>query len=172
MLRKILSALSVLVMLGVFYLAVVVAGSENGVKREEPASLPSVGVVRSSSQADLAAVLGCPFPSTLADGAGEVKDARVGTLNARLLTWQSADGLVISAVRPAAAAALIRHDGLTLITDTRWELGPATVVIAVGEAGACAYYETDDAAYALFLSGADADALLLRLSDGVTLPGG
>ena len=160
MLRK-LSALFALLLLAALFFALPILGtSEKQVTSDGSSSLQSIGGVQSTSLDTLITTFGCDVPHDRAGGIGIVEDVTLGSLNARILRWQREGGLVISAVRPAAAAQLLREDGLELDTQHMWTVGGAGLITATGERGSCAYYTTDDAAYSLFLPGADTDALL------------
>lgn len=169
MFRKLLYTLGMLLLMALFYMGVVIAGSENAASRETPASLPLTGSATASSLNDLALFMNCPLPQDRAAGIGSVQNASLGDLTARLLTWQAQDGLEISAVCPAEAAQLLRRDGLSL-SAKRWSLDGVTLLTAESSVGACAYYDTPEAAYSFYLPGADADALLDRLAGSITFP--
>ena len=168
--RKILFILGLLLLAALFFTGMVLGGDQESARRDAPASLSAIGEVKSTDLDALTAAFGCPVPYGGKTGAGTVKDAKLGTLNARTLTWQAANGIVTTAVRPAEAAQLLRHDELTLDNSTIWTLDGRTLLMAGGEGAACAYYQDEDAAYCLYLAGADIDGLLDRLSSGVIFP--
>lgn len=168
--RKILSVVGLLLIAALFFTGMALSSEERASTREAPASLPGMGTVQSADLRTLEEAFGCPVPYESLRGAGRVSDAQLGSLNARLLIWQSADGIVTGAVRPAEAAQLLRYDGLTLDNSTLWTLDDHTLLMAAGNGAACAYYNDDDAAYSLYLDGGDIDQLLTRLSSNVRFP--
>lgn len=163
MLRKLSVLFGLLLLAALFFALPILGASETHVTSDESASLQSIGGVQSTNLDTLISAFGCDVPHDRAGGIGVVEDVTLGSLNARILRWQREGGLVISAVRPAGAAQLIREDGLELDTQHMWTVGGAGLITATGERGSCAYYTTDDAAYSLYLAGADTDALLSAL---------
>ena len=170
MLKKAFSALLLLLVIALLFTAFTLGPRESEAVRGAPESLPAIGSANGGDQDALIALFGMPVPRGASGGHGTVQDQALGTLTARLYQWQSDDGLCISAVRPAQAAQLIRRDDLTLDTNTRWAVNGVTVNLAQGTDGACAYYGSEDAAYALFLPHASADELLSRLAQAVAFP--
>ena len=85
-----------------------------------------------------------------------MQDAQAG---ARLLTWQEDSGLTITAVQPASQAQLLRYDTLTPDSAYRWSIQEQTALVAHDGSSACAYYATQDAAYALYLPSGGVQAL-------------
>lgn len=158
MLKKIFSALGMGFLLAVFYLLLSLGGrQEKAPVQQIPASpLPSIGSVSSASLPDLAAVFGAQVPFVSLSGSGAVQDAQAG---ARLLTWQEDSGLTITAVQPASQAQLLRYDTLAPDSDYRWSIQEQTALVAHDGSSACAYYATQDAAYALYLPSGGVQAL-------------
>ena len=160
MLRKLSALFMLLLLAAVFFALPILGASKKHVSSDASESLQSIGGVQSTSLDNLIAAFGCDVPHDRASGVGVVEDVTLGSLNARILRWQRDSGLVISAVRPANAAQLLREDGLELDTQHMWTVDGAGLITATGARGSCAYYATEDAAYSLFLAGADTDALL------------
>lgn len=158
MLKRIFSALGMGFLLAVFYLLLSLGGrQEKAPVQQIPASpLPSIGSVSSASLPDLAAVFGAQVPFVSLSGSGAVQDAQAG---ARLLTWQEDSGLTITAVQPASQAQLLRYDTLTPDSAYRWSIQEQTALVAHDGSSACAYYATQDAAYALYLPNGGVQAL-------------
>lgn len=155
--KKALLYLSVCCTLLLFYVFFSVCSSQTA-PASTPAdlALPSIGTVQSNSLPDLAAILGVQVPYVSLSGSGAVQDAPNG---ARLLRWQEQNGLLISAIRPAAQAAQLRVDGLSLDTSCRWHIADHTAALASDGSSACIYYATQDAAYALYCASGGAQAL-------------
>lgn len=168
--RKILSLLGLLLILALFFLGMALGREEGEARRDPPVSLPAVGTARGNDLNALTSVFGCGVPYSTKSGSGEVRDVKIGTLQARQLTWHGADGLETNAVLPREAAQLLNREGLAPDVSSLWTVNGHTLMLAVGTSGACAYYEDEDAAYSLFLPGADADSLLSLLAAGVTFP--
>ena len=96
----------------------------------------------------LAQVFEAPLPILPGYAAtGEADNAQYDGQLARIATLRY-DGLTISAVRPAAAAPLIRQNGLS-VTGSTVALNQPAVVARNGDSF-CLYLTTDDAAYAIF----------------------
>jgi len=169
--RKILSLAGLLIVIALFFTGMTL-GVETDGQRESPASLPPVGIARGTDQSALESVFGLPVPRTAAPGSGSVTDAPAGSLNARLYAWEGSDGLLLCAVRPAEAASLLRREELTLNTASLWTVSGETVTLAAGNAGACAYFDNDDAAFSIYLPGGTEDELLGRIAATVTFPHG
>ena len=168
--KKLLAFLGLVVVSVLFFIGLTLGSEQNVAEHEPPVSLPAVGTVAGEDLQALTDVFGCPVPYGIAMGSGQVSDARLDTLQARLLTWQGSDGLVITAVRPVEAAQLLRRDGLTLDNSTLWASRGHTLLMGIGQDAACAYYNDDNAAYCLYLYGADAQQLLTVLNERVTFP--
>lgn len=168
--RKILSVVGLLLIAALFFTGMVLGSEPREEQREQPAPLPAVGTVRGSDLKALEQAFGCPVPHGKGSGVGQVTDAQIGTLRARLLTWQASDGMITGAVRPAEAAQLLRYDGMTLDNSTLWTLDEYTLLMASGDGAACAYYDDDGAAYSLYLDNSDIEGLLARLSSDVIFP--
>ena len=170
MLKKALSSLLIVLLMALLFTAFTLGPRESEAVADPPASLPAVGSANGGDQDMLINLFGVPVPRCAGSGHGVVRDQALGSLTARYYQWQSDDGLCVSAVRPAEAAQLIRRDELTLDTDTRWSVNGITVTVARGDGGACAYYGSEDAAYALYLPTVDTDTLLSHLTQTVTFP--
>ena len=169
--QRLFSLLALLLVIGLFFLGMVLGGEEKGPRDAgAPVSLPAVGSVRSSDRAALIALFGLPVSHSAAAGEGVVTDAPLGSINARLYRWQGEDGLEICAVRPAQAAQLLRREETDMQSASLWTVNDRTLMVNSASGGACAYYEDDDAAYSLFLAGADADQLLGRIAADVSFP--
>jgi len=169
--RKLISALGLLLVIALFFLGMVLGGGDREEsRREPPQSLAPAGAARGNDLQVLESAFGCPVPYASRSGSGAVSDETTGSLRARMFSWEGSDGLIITAVRPAEAAHLLRREGLKTNASQLWSLDGKSVLTASGAAGACAYYETEDAAYCLYLPGGDADSLLSRLATDVTFP--
>ena len=157
-------------MLALFFIGLVMGSDPADVPGKQEGSLPKTGSIQGNDPAVLETAFGLPFPRTSVHGSGTVNDASAGTLQARLLTWHGEDELTVTAVRPAAAAMILRRNDLEPDTSALWSVGGQTLMVASGKAGACAYYDDDHAAYCLYLPGADADRLIQFLSASVVFP--
>lgn len=169
--RKVLSVAGLLLLVALFFVGMVLGGGEE-IKggREEPASLDPIGTLTDTDFSALEQAFGCPVPYGSRSGVGRVTDAQLGSLQARVLTWQADNGIVTRAVRPAEAIQLIRYDDLTLDNSTAWTLGSRTLLTAAGGNAACVYFSDEDAAYCLYQQNADIEKLLARLASDVTFP--
>lgn len=154
--KKTLSILSACCTLLLFYMLFAIGGGQSSVSNTADAVLPSIGTVSSNSLSDLAGILSVQVPYVSLSGSGTVQDAPNG---ARLLRWQEQDGLLICAIRPASQAAQLRVDGLSLDVSCRWRIADQTAAVASDGSSACAYYSTQDAAYALYSASGGVQAL-------------
>lgn len=154
--KKTLSILSACCTLLLFYMLFAIGGGQSSVSNTADAVLPSIGTVSSNSLSDLAGILSVQVPYVSLSGSGAVQDAPNG---ARLLRWQEQDGLLICAIRPASQAAQLRVDGLSLDVSCRWRIADQTAAVASDGSSACAYYSTQDAAYALYSASGGVQAL-------------
>ena len=168
--RKILPLLGLLLIAALFFTGMVLGSEITETPRQDPVSQEAIGEVRSTDLDVLIQAFGCQVPYGSRSGAGYVADAEIGTLRARMLLWQSSDGLVTGAVRPVEAAQLLRREELTLNNSTLWTLGGQTLLMAEGADAACAYYDDGDTAFSLYMENADIQQLLTRLSDNVIFP--
>ena len=108
---------------------------------------------------------GCPLPYF--EGQmflGEIRNAEYGGQNACLVTMTYQSGLVINACAPREAAPLLEIKEMDVLMrgDARITLTGNVGIPALmceGRPGACLYFETDSAAYAVFAPGTRADAL-------------
>lgn len=162
--RKIIAALGLVLLMALFFVGLVLTGDQGEEERQIAQSLPAVGVAQGNDLDALTDLFGCPIPYGSKEGVGRVTDEKLGTLRARLLTWQAADGLIIQAVRPVQAASLLRREGFPLDENNLWNLGPLTLMLSTDGSGACAYYQTEDAAYSLYRASADPEAFLTELA--------
>ena len=167
--RKIIPALGLILLMALFFVGLVLTGDQSGAGRQKAESQPAVGIAQGNDLDTLMGVFGCPVPYGSKTGAGRVEDAEIGTLRARLLTWQGDDGLITQAVIPVQAASLLRRDGFPLDENNLWTLGGLTLMLATDGSGVCAYYRTEDAAYSLFKDNTDTDAFLSHLAVNQTL---
>lgn len=156
MLKKIFSALGIGFLLTIFYLLLSLGSAQEKDPVQQSPALPSIGTVSSASLPDLAAAFGAPAPFVSLTGTGTVQDAPNG---ARMLTWQEESGLLITAVQPAAQAQQLRYDALTPDSAYRWTIQDQAALVAHDGSSACAYYATQDAAYALYLPSGGVQAL-------------
>ena len=163
MLKKLLPLMGLLILAALFFTILVLGGDNDNTPA--PVAPEPIGTVKSSDVAALSQAFGLDVPYGSGRGSGEVRDVSLGSLNARLFTWQGEDGLIAQAVRPAEAAQLLRREGLQLDESTLWTLGDKTLLIAEGQDGACAYYQDDEAAYSLYRAGADTQELLAALAN-------
>ena len=168
--RKLLPMIGLLLIAAVFFIGMVMGSEDTGSQRSDPQSLEAIGEARGTDLQTLTQVFGGPVPYGSLIGAGYVTDATIGTLRARMLVWQSAGGLMTSAVRPKEAAQLLRRDELTLDNSTLWALGGQTLLMAKGANAACAYYDDGDTAYSLYMENTDIEQLLTYLSENAVFP--
>ena len=168
--RKILPTVGLLLVAALFFTGMVLGSEVTEDQRQNPASLDAVGEVRGTDLDALTQIFGCKVPYGSMNGAGTVADAHIGALRARMLVWQSADGLITGAVRPAEAAQLLRREELTLDNSTLWTLGGQTLLMALGEDAACAYYDDGDTAFSLYMENMNAEQLLAYLSSNAVFP--
>ncbi len=163
--RKIFSALGLILLMALFFVGLVLTGEQESDTRQAAQSMPAVGTAQGNDLDALIAVFGCPVPHGSKAGVGRVADETLGTLRARLLTWQGADGLITQAVIPPEAASLLRREGFPLDENNLWNLGTLTLLLSTDGSGVCAYYQTEDAAYSLYQPNTDTERFLTKLAD-------
>lgn len=167
--RKLMTFVGLLLLMALFYVGLVSTGTQDAEERQPPQSLPAVGTARGSDLDTLISVFGLPVPYGSKQGEGQVTDAAIGSLRARLLTWQGSDGLVTAAVRPAQAASLLRREDFPLGEARQWLVGGVPLMVCAAESGVCAYYQSEDAAFSLYLPQADTETFLTLINRSVRL---
>ena len=168
--RKVLPMLGLILLAALFFTGMVLGSEQTESAHSAPESLPAIGEARGTDLSTLMKAFGADVPHGPGGGEGYVTDAEIGSLRARLLMWQGADGLVTGAVRPAEAAQLLRREGMTLDNSALWTLGGQTLLMASGDGAACAYYDDGDTAYSLYMENTDIEQLLAYLAARVTFP--
>lgn len=162
--RKIIAALGLILLMALFFVGLVLTGDQGEEERQTARSLPAVGTAQGNDLDALISVFGCAVPYGSKTGTGSVTDAEIGSLRARLLTWQGDDGLITQAVMPVQAASLLRREGFPLDENNLWNLGTLTLILSTDGSGVCAYYQTEDAAYSLYQANTDPEAFLAHLA--------
>ncbi len=170
MIRKILFSVLVLLFCCILFFAQLMGSDRKREARVQPTSLPAIGTVSAQQLGMLTQAFGGEIPCASLPGEGSVTDTQTGSLRARLLTWRDSSGAVITAVRPAEAASVLRREELQLRADSTWSLEGRTLLLAEGGIGASAYYSDSDAAYSIFLPDADGDALLTFIVSQLHFP--
>ncbi len=166
--KKVISFLVFLIILGVFCLYAVIAirPSESGGARLLEAEEP--GVVLTTESADLAQLsrmFDHAFPVMSGMGAyGKVSTRTFEGKNARLLTLDYAQ-VSLSCVWPATAAPLLLEPDLTvmsLYTEDRYRFSVLSMPAVYAEKGSrrCLYFSDESAAYRLYTDSMDRDAFL------------
>ena len=162
--RKIIAALGLILLMALFFVGLVLTNDQSAEERQIAESQPAIGTAQGNDLDALMDVFGCPVPYGSKTGVGRVTDTEIGTLRARLLTWQGDDGVITQAGIPPQAASLLRREGFPLDENNLWNLGPLTLMLSTNGSGACAYYQTEDAAYSLYRASADPEAFLTELA--------
>ena len=162
--RKIIAALGLIVLMALFFVGLVLTNDQSAEERQIAESQPAIGTAQGNDLDALMDVFGCPVPYGSKTGVGRVTDAEIGTLRARLLTWQGDDGVITQAVIPPQAASLLRREGFPLDENNLWNLGTLTLMLSTDGSGVCAYYQTEDAAYSLYQANTGPEAFLTHLA--------
>ena len=166
--KKVLSFLVFLLILGIFCLYAVIAirPPESGGTRLLEAEEPDVVLTTESADlAQLSRLFDHAFPVMNGMGAyGKVSTQRFEGKNARLLTLDYAQ-LSISGIWPATAAPLLLKPELTvmsLYTEDRYRFSVLSMPAVYAEKGneRCLYFSDESAAYRLYTSTLDRDAFL------------
>lgn len=162
--RKIIAALGLILLMALFFVGLVLTNDQSAEERQIAESRPAIGTAQGNDLDALMDVFGCPVPYGSKTGVGRVTDAEIGTLRARLLTWQGDDGVITQAVIPPQAASLLRREGFPLDENNLWNLGTLTLMLSTDGSGVCAYYQTEDAAYSLYQANTGPEAFLTHLA--------
>ncbi|MBR1606777.1 MAG: hypothetical protein IJ664_03625 [Clostridia bacterium] len=162
--RKIIAALGLILLMALFFVGLVLTNDQSAEERQIAESQPAIGTAQGNDLDALMDVFGCPVPYGSKTGVGRVTDAEIGTLRARLLTWQGDDGVITQAVIPPQAASLLRREGFPLDENNLWNLGTLTLMLSTDGSGVCAYYQTEDAAYSLYQANTGPEAFLTHLA--------
>lgn len=170
MIRKLFSLLSALVLIAAFLFGLIMVSGEKEPASPAPVYPARIAPVTATDLSALTQAFGEDVPYRSLQGEGSVRSVPAGREFARMLTWNETDGLIVSAVQPAACAHLLRREGLITITNELWQVNGCTVAIAAGNGGACAYYQTEETAFSIYLPNAGSDQLLSALSSDFTFP--
>ncbi len=125
----------------------------------------------SSDIGEIRKACGFPLPCFPGQGMyGEAYNVSWMGKNAVRVTMEYPGGVVIEAVRPAAAAALIKRDGMEVrlyeslrVPFAHSAAGPAAL-LCTGKGGSCMYYSTDSAAYSIYAP-VDGDTLYTYIKE-------
>lgn len=151
MLKKLFSILSLLSTLAVFSLVLIAGGEKTAdpVRAQNADALTAAGLLSGSDLQSLASHFGASVPYRSASGYGQVEDTSYPGGYARKFTFTDQSGLVITAVRPAAAAQLLNPGGLSFDASQVYAVSDMTAVMATDDSGTYLYFSDDLAAYCL-----------------------
>ena len=112
-------------------------------------TLSPAGYESGQDLAQLARRFGVSVPYYSLSGSGHVTDATYPGGTARILSWSDQNGCTVRAVRPAAAASLLRDPLLTPTTEC-YRIADMVAAVFTGTLRNALYFGNTDAAYAVY----------------------
>lgn len=163
MVKKLISSLALLLTLSLFSFLLILGGEETSPVDTPAAPLSPAGLVSSQELLVLSDHFGASVPYLSLSGNGRVEDLSYAGGYARKLTWTDSNNLIVTCVRPAAAAYLLRDDALTPVTENTYLIDGMTAHLSTGDTVSALHFGDEAAAYCLKYTGS-ADALLALLA--------
>ena len=168
-LGRLFSALLLLILIAAVYVAAILiqspgsGGGDSFVVVEDPEDVDRMQAASMSDIPTLSRMFGAPLPAVPGvTPAGESGNMTWDGRNARFVALRY-DGLTIAAVRPAAAAQLLRREGLSVSLRGDLTVLGLPAMLAGKDGAHCVYFSNESAAYAVYAPNATEEAFLAVL---------